>query len=394
MKKLFLLIISISLISQTCVPCTIVMVARDGKALAGSNEDFSYPVSMIWFVPGSRDTYGRVYLGFKMLSDSVQGGMNEKGLFLDANSVARRSWKPDKSKKPYYGQLFEEILTTCATVEDVKKLFNTYDITALAAARIPVMDKSGASMIVEWYDGKVIFIETEEQYQVATNFIESQYPGKKPCRRYNTAMKILRDNSASSVEFIRDILASTYQQRPHSVTNYSFICDLKHGDIYLYNYHDYSVVKKFNLADELKKGRKQYYMSQIFGMENSDYQQFIKNAPAVTLEYGFFNSAKMMPWLWYSVLKTVYPEAFNRELTSDTLSVVAGKLFERGAKKDAIKFLQRNAEDFPVEPRTHYELAEAYRKTGSKEKAINEYKAALKVNKNFKPALNALEKIK
>lgn len=47
-----------------------------------------------------------------------------------------------------------------------------YSETALDVARIPVMDKTGASMIVERHDGQVVFLEEDEAFQVSTNLVE------------------------------------------------------------------------------------------------------------------------------------------------------------------------------------------------------------------------------
>jgi hypothetical protein len=54
-------------------------------------------------------------------------------------------------------------------------------------------------MIVEWFNGEVVFLETEKPYQVATNFVGSKYIGKeKPCRRYNKAVEILENEDTYS----------------------------------------------------------------------------------------------------------------------------------------------------------------------------------------------------
>ena len=57
------------------------------------------------------------------------------------------------------GPLLDQLLAKCATLEEVKDFFRTYNVPGLDQARIPVMDRSGASMVVEWYGGKVVFLE-------------------------------------------------------------------------------------------------------------------------------------------------------------------------------------------------------------------------------------------
>lgn len=68
-----------------------------------------------------------------------------------------------------FGALLDRILATCEDIEEVQEFFNTYNTPELDQARIPVMDKSGASMIVEWYNGDVTFLETKKTHQISTN---------------------------------------------------------------------------------------------------------------------------------------------------------------------------------------------------------------------------------
>ena len=265
MKKLVLLtIILIAILKTVSYSCTIVLVSDSKVTLAGSNEDSTFPLTLLWFVPASKDNYGRVCLGYKMMVNSVQGGMNEKGLFLDGNSLSNQGWQSDENKKALFGSLLDRLLATCASIEDVKEFFNTYNTPALGQARIPVMDKSGASMIVEWFNGEVVFLETDKPYQVATNFVGSKYIGKeKPCWRYNKAIEMIQDKKSFSLNTVRDALNATHNKSKYSTTVYSFICDLQKGEMSVYNFHDFSKPIKFNLKEELSKGRKEYYISNL-----------------------------------------------------------------------------------------------------------------------------------
>ena len=44
--------------------CTIVTMAKNGVVLAGNNEDYTEPRTKTWFIPASKEAYGRVYVGF------------------------------------------------------------------------------------------------------------------------------------------------------------------------------------------------------------------------------------------------------------------------------------------------------------------------------------------
>ncbi len=94
----------------------------------------------------------------------VQGGMNDQGLFIDGNSPAPTGWKPDAGKPAFRGSVLMVLLGTCATCQDVKEFFGKLNVPALERARIPVADRSGASMVVEYGQGRVQFIRSDTWY--------------------------------------------------------------------------------------------------------------------------------------------------------------------------------------------------------------------------------------
>lgn len=111
MKKLILItIILIVVIKTESYSCTIIMVSDSKVTLAGSNEDSTFPLTILWFVPATKENYGRICLGYKMMMNSIQGGMNEKGLFLDRNSLSKQGWKSDENKKALFGSLLDRLL--------------------------------------------------------------------------------------------------------------------------------------------------------------------------------------------------------------------------------------------------------------------------------------------
>lgn len=251
------------------------MASGPGTALAGSNEDSYFPLTLLWFTPASEGNYARVTLGYHLMANSVQGGMNEKGLFVDENALDPQGWAADPSKKTFMGPILDHLLARFATVEEVKEFFRTYNVPALDRTRIPVMDQSGASMVVEWYLGEVVFLEPDLSYQVATNFVGSAYKDKeKPCWRYNNAVEILDRESSFSLETVCDALEASHQENEYSQTVYSFICDLKKGEIHVYNYHDFSRSLAFNLKEEIKKGNQEHYLGQFFTERSPDYSEF------------------------------------------------------------------------------------------------------------------------
>jgi choloylglycine hydrolase len=248
--------------------CTIIMAARNGLVLVGNNEDRNHPKTIVTFLPASGDYYGRVVFGYDDMP--VQGGMNDQGLFIDGNSLAPTGWKPDPGKPTFRGSVLMVLLGTCATCEDVKAFFEKSNVPTLERARLPVADRSGASMVVEYGQGRVQFVRPNTWYQIATNFVMSNITdGSYPCWRYRAADEIMSGDKALSVDLIRQVLEKT-RQGGNSLTVYSNIYDLKQGTIYLYNWGNFNDVVVLNLAEELKKGQRRLDLPSLFQSRAQD----------------------------------------------------------------------------------------------------------------------------
>jgi hypothetical protein len=239
--------------------CTIIIAARNGLVLAGNNEDRNHPETIVSFVPTTKKYYGRIVFGYD--DSPIQGGMNDQGLFIDGNSLPPTGWQPDPGKPTFRGIVMMFILGTCATCEDVRDFFEKYNFPVLERARFPVADRSGASMVVEYGQGRTQFITSNTWYQIATNFVMSNVKDSNyPCRRYRTADKILSSTDELNLELIRKILDETGL----SPTVYSNIYDLKKGIVYIYNRRNFDEVVVMDLAEELKKGKRRIDLPSLF----------------------------------------------------------------------------------------------------------------------------------
>ncbi len=248
--------------SSTAFGCTIVMAARDGRVLVGNNEDRNHTQTIVTFIPAVGKYHGRIIFGYD--DGPVQGGMNDQGLFIDGNALAPTGWKPDSSKPMFPFNVLTAVLATCATCEEVKALFEKSNVTGLNRARFPVADRSGASMVVEYGQGRVQFVKSDTWYQIATNFVMSNVTdGNYSCWRYRTADRILTESTELSLELIRKVLDATHQE-DEGLTVYSNIYDLKDGIIHVYNLRNFDEVVVMNLSEELKKGQRVVELPTLF----------------------------------------------------------------------------------------------------------------------------------
>ena len=242
-------------------------MAKNGVVLAGNNEDYTEPRTKIWFIPASRESYGRVYVGFDSASlpNSFQGGMNEHGLFMDMNAVNPAGWQSNSGKPTFHGDLVEKILATFATVQEVVEFFQQHNVPDLDMLKVPVADAQGHSVIVEWGQGTQHFLFKEGDYQISTNFIQSDHENSDeyPCQRYQIADQILKKAKSATVDVIRSALSATHFDI-RSPTLYSNICDLKQKRLYLYFFHNFEEAVVFDLDKELKKGNTSYPIPSLF----------------------------------------------------------------------------------------------------------------------------------
>jgi hypothetical protein len=246
------------LIVVTCKPifaCTVFSAALNGIILAGNNEDWYDSNSKICFYPGETGQYGRFI--FRDLYGFPQGGMNQCGLFYDIAATPLLEITSSLDKIPIAGRdILTKCLEECSTVKEVLKVFNRYNLQFMGKWQVLFADSTGSSVIIEGDE----VIQKENHYQVMTNFNQSLSDPPYSCPRYNTAVEILDSSNKISVELFRDICAATHQVHDW-YTQYSNVCDLKNGIIYLYLKYNFNDVTVIDLKEELQKGENTYLVS-------------------------------------------------------------------------------------------------------------------------------------
>ena len=222
--------------------CTIFKVTGTGVTLVGNNEDWSDPDSKVWFFTPEKGKYGRVYFGFK--DCRAQGGMNDQGLFYDWVARDKCDWKPDPHKDYFTGSLAEKILEESATVEQALNLYKRYNESSFANAKTMLVDKTGASAIVVWENGKLNIVRSRNGFQGIG-------------RGYPVANEKLSKLERASVESVSSILDACVYGGEFP-TRYSNVYDLQRGEVYVFLFRDQIPPVKLNLQEELHKGNHYY----------------------------------------------------------------------------------------------------------------------------------------
>ncbi len=374
--------------------CTIVMVAKGKIVLAGNNEDWRNPKTKIWFIPASNGEYGRVCVGFDNMF--AQGGMNDQGLFIDANALAPTGWKPIEGKPTFQGALIDRILAECATVEDAIAFCDNYNIPGLARARFPIADRTGASIVVEYGKGKVQYVRKTGVYQIATNFVITNVKGDRyPCTRYRIADKILKNAEDVSLDLVRAVLSATHQEGQYP-TIYSNICDLRNGILYLYNFHNFEEVVQFNLEEELKKGRKIYDIPSLFSIKTHiayvfDGQRTISASEELIKVIELWGVEKAVER--YHKMKNQFRTIYRYNFSEQEINTLGYMLLSDDKTEEAIAIFKLNVSEHPKSWNVYDSLGEAYMKRGEKELAIENYQKSLELNPDNENGKEMLKKL-
>lgn len=246
------------LLAAPALPCTAFLICGKDLVFLGNNEDFWDPRTRIWFVPAEEERLGHVYLGYENLFP--QGGMNEAGLCFDGFATARNPLKKQEGKESFSGNLIDEAMATCSTVEEVIRLFERHDLSILENAMLMFADQTGDSVIIEGDE----FVRKEGSFQVVTNFYQSRQENDRAmCPRYARAAEILEAAPEVSLALCRRALAATAQEAG-ARTQYSNVFDLRKGLIYLYHFHNFEEVVVFDLREELNKGASNLAIPDLF----------------------------------------------------------------------------------------------------------------------------------
>ena len=378
--------------------CTMIYASDGEAALAGNNEDYKNPFGTIWFLPAEEGKFGRVYLGWRINGKLIpQGGMNDQGLFYDGATAEVVIVPRDTTKPRHHESLIFKAMEECSTVEEVLKLFETYDVSGSWNGHYLIGDRFGHSAIIEPQN----IIRKEGRYQIVTNFFQSKTkPEDAGCTRYQIASKLFEQSDKISVDLFRRILNAVHWEEysgSMTVTLYSNICDLKNGDIYIYHFHNFEDVVRINLQEELKKGER--------------YQSIVSLFPYETFASKRYHSFRVVGMLYKRVIENglegdegafaLFQEMYRGDYKDYHLSAgeshlnsLGYELLEKNRIEQAIQVFQYAVSQYPESSNVYDSLGEAYLINGDKELAIKNYRKSLELepgNDNAKAMLKKLQ---
>lgn len=220
--------------------CTIVVLVDHERVLFCGNEDWENPRTQVWFAPDANGG-GAVYLGYD--DGFAQAGMNDRGLAFDYVAGFQEKWHriPNATDlEPSRGATL--MLEKCATVAEAIAFFKAHNHRAFADVKMMVADRTGASAIIGFKNGKLEVVES------------------RACRAFgvnaNAASRMLDRDRSATLENGRQILRAS-AQRPlfrSIATQYSAVFDLTAGEVFIYQFRIRDEPLRYRLSDELSKG--------------------------------------------------------------------------------------------------------------------------------------------
>ena len=164
-----------------------------------------------------------------------------------------------------------------------------------------------------------------------------------------------------------------------STTLYSYICDLKKGDIYIYNFHNFEEVAKINLEEELKKGKRICSILSFF-----PYMTYAERAYRFErIQRLFYDLAVQHDMEGEEGVISLYKSQVNyisKDIILKLLTNSGGRLLEDGKLQEAVGIFKFIVSEDPAFPYGYEGLGEAYMKIGDKENAIKNYQKSLDLN--------------
>jgi len=273
-SRLLFLIVTLLLLTQTAIPCSMFKITLHGKTLVGNNEDAWRVNSQIWFETGTNNKYGAAYVGHEDLFP--QGGINEAGLSFDGFTVYPRTLKPALGKRKIDNPtvFIKTLMQQCKSAADVQRFAGQYDRSVFNNAVFLFVDSTGKYLVME---ADTMLMGDDAKY-VISNFCPStvKNPDDIKIGRYQRGRAFLQHKPDTGFVFGASMMKAMHECRDKigDGTTYTILYDLKEGIIQLYFYHDFTHPVVFNLKQELQKGNHLLNMPGLFP-ENKEYARFL-----------------------------------------------------------------------------------------------------------------------
>lgn len=376
------------LIPSNSYGCSMIKLTKNGKTIVGNNEDWYNPNTRIWFETSKNGGFGAMYVGYENMFP--QGGMNEAGLVFDGFGQSYRAVTDTTGKlKISPGDLYKKIMRECATVDEVKNLFNQYNRSFWSSSVLRFVDKSGKYL---YFDGDSLIIGDNATF-VQTNVRPYE---NKECWRLEKAKRLVANSYNTSIDYCASVMDSVHQGGNWGGSVYTTIYDLNEGKIYLYYFYDYKHVVTFDLKDELLKGDRFLIMPELFP-ENEYGQKFHTEFNKIYSQIRILADSSVTDKT--ASINTIKNEISNSFIDSYPFYRKVADFAEYYKNEkvnypNAILYLKLNVEIYPNDFRVFDALASVYMKNQQYQLALTTYQRSVELNPDNTSAKKQIDYLK
>ena len=258
----------------TAWACSLFAALGDTENLLfGRNFDWEYSPAILLFTnpPGGYASVSMVDIAFLGFGETEAGnlielpiderralldtpflpfdGMNEYGLTVGMAAVPPGHMSSDPEKETIGSlMVIRKMLDRARDVDEAIAIMGSYNIDMRGGPPIHylIADRSGRSVLVEFYQGEMVVISNEFAWHQATNFLRSSSIGSAEgiCWRYDTIHRWM-SNSAGQVTLLEaiDLLKEVSQEG----TQWSIVYGINAGEVHVVMGQQYQTVHSFQL---------------------------------------------------------------------------------------------------------------------------------------------------
>lgn len=244
--RIQLIFAALLLAASPAYACLIFVLTKDNHVWVGNHEDWTARDARLRFIPAGPGTLAVAVFDFES-EGFIQGGVNEAGLFFDATATPFTALDVSAKEKFEGKDMWMTLLQKCRTVGDAIAFVERYQVPELERVHLLFADKTGQSVIIGAYEGKLTYTWKTQPHQILTNFniVDPEYGGEQPCPRYATAHTLL-GKGVDPIEVLR-------QTTQGELTVYTTLIDLTDGVLDVGYLADFTHLVSFSLRQEWQR---------------------------------------------------------------------------------------------------------------------------------------------
>lgn len=181
-------------------------------------------------------------------------GMNEHGLAVGMAAVPASEMPPNAGRPTVDSLLLMRlILENARTVDEAVTLFREYDVSWAGGPPLHylIADRSGRAVLVEFYEGEMLVLPSQNPWHMATNHLRSATSDTESsgCWRYDLlSREIERAGGRLTVGEVLALLADVSQPG----TQWSIVYGLNSGEVNVAMGRDYDTIHTLHLSPTVR----------------------------------------------------------------------------------------------------------------------------------------------